>query len=70
MTVQYAVPEARDVALHLYDVLGRRVKMIADSKEQGRKEVRLDVSDLTSGMYFLRLQTGRTVKTQRLTIVK
>jgi hypothetical protein len=69
VTVQYAVPETRDVALHLYDVLGRRVKTIADSKEQGRKEVRLDVSDLTSGMYFLRLQTGRTVKTQRLTVV-
>ena len=68
VTVQYALPESQAVSLRLYDVLGRQVRTVANSEQQGRQEARLDVSDLTSGIYFLRLQADRTVKTQRLIV--
>ena len=70
VTVQYAVPESQPVSLRLYDVLGRQVRTLVESNRQGRQEVQLDVSGLTSGLYFLRLQAGRTVRTQRLTVTR
>ncbi|MFB6274215.1 MAG: alpha-amylase family glycosyl hydrolase [Salinibacter sp.] len=70
VTVQYALPEARTATLRLYDMLGRRVKSVAQSKQQGRRRVTLDVSGLTSGVYFLRLTVGETIRTQKLTVVQ
>ncbi len=69
-TVQYAVPSRQDVTVALFDVLGRRVRTLAQTKREGRHEQPLDVSDLSSGVYILRLQGEGGVDTQRLTVVK
>lgn len=70
-TIRFAVPEGRDTSLHLYDVLGRQVRTIVQGEAQGRKELQVDLSNLSSGTYYLRLSTtnGQT-KTQRLTILR
>ncbi len=73
VTVRYAVPEGSEsgtVTLRLYDVLGRQVQSVPAPAGAGRHEVRLAVDDLTSGVYFLRLQAGDTVQTRRLTVVR
>ena len=70
VTVQYALPDAQAATLRLYNVLGRRVKTIDRPNQQGRQTVRLNVSDLTSGTYFLRLTAGETTRTRRLTVVR
>jgi pullulanase/glycogen debranching enzyme len=70
VTVQYALPKKQSATLRLYDVLGRRVETVAQSTQQGRRQVTLDVSGLTSGVYFLRLTAGDATRTQRLTIVR
>jgi hypothetical protein len=69
-TLRYALPEARDVTLRLYDMLGREVQTIVNAKKDGRHKTILNVSDLPSGTYFLRLQAGGTTKTQKLTVVR
>jgi len=70
--VRFAVPEAVEgvVTLRLYDLLGRQVQTVRAAAEAGRHEQRLDVSGLPSGVYFLRLRAGATVKTQRMTVVR
>ena len=70
-TVRYAVPERQTVRIALYDVLGRRVQTVVDDEAKGRTKHTLDVSDLASGSYFLRMQTdsGYT-ETQRITVVR
>jgi hypothetical protein len=40
------------------------------SAEAGRHETHLDARGLPSGIYFLRLQVGPTLKTQKLTVVQ
>jgi len=70
VTVRYALPQRREVTLRVYDVLGRRVKTLASSREKGRQTKQVDVSDLSSGIYFLRLRAGGTVRTGRFTVVK
>jgi len=69
-TVQFAVPDAQDVRLALYDVLGRQVQIVSEGEIQGRRELQVDLSDLPSGAYFLRLRTSGVTKTQRLTVVR
>ena len=69
-TVQFAVPERQRVTLRLYDALGRRVQTLVDGARNGRQQVRLHTTDLSSGVYFLRLQAGGSVQTQRVTVVK
>jgi CSLREA domain-containing protein len=72
VTVRYAVPEARAGmgALRLYDVLGQQVRTVSSAAKAGRHETQLNVDDLTSGVYFLRLHVGGTVETQRFTVVQ
>jgi 5-hydroxyisourate hydrolase-like protein (transthyretin family) len=72
-TVPFAVPEGTDaeaVRMRLYDVLGRRVRTVRATAEPGRHEVRLETGDLASGVYFLRLRAGETIRTRKVTIVR
>jgi len=70
-TVRYAVPNRQDVRIDLYDLLGRRIRTVVDTKTEGRTEAQLDVSRLASGTYFLRMQTeAGPVDTQRVTVVR
>jgi subtilisin family serine protease len=69
-TVRFAVPERQEATLQMYDVLGRRVRTAQKGKAEGRRELRLDLSGLSSGTYFLRLETGGQTETQQLTVVK
>ena len=69
-TVRFAVPEQQDVSLQLYDVLGRQVRTVQQGDIQGRQELRVDVSGLPSGTYFLRLTTDGQTRTQKLTITR
>ena len=74
VTVRFAIPEApqnRDaVALHLYDLLGRRVITVAPQVGLGRHQLQLSVDDLASGTYVLRLVAGEDAATRRLTVVR
>ncbi|PEN07111.1 hypothetical protein CRI93_08225 [Longimonas halophila] len=69
-TVRFATPERQDVRIALYDLLGRRVQTVVDTNAAGRTEAQLDVSDLASGTYFVRMQTDGFTDTQRLTVVR
>lgn len=70
-TVRYELPEATEVHIALYDVLGRRVATPVDGrKDAGRAQVRLRTQHLPSGTYVLRLQASEQTRTQQLTVVK
>ena len=69
-TVQFAVPGQQKVALKLYDVMGREVRTLARGPQEGRTEMQVGLSDLSSGIYFLRLRAGGTTKTQKMTVVR
>ena len=58
------------VALRLYDALGRQVRSARPDVRTGRHVQSLDLSGLSSGAYFLRLTVGDQMDTQRLTVVR
>ena len=63
-TIKYALPQAADVALTVYNVLGQPVRtLVAEHQSAGRYVVEWDATNnsghsLSSGMYFYRLEAG------------
>ncbi len=63
-TLQYALPQAADVALTVYNVLGQPVRtLVAERQNAGRYVVEWDATNdqghrLSAGLYFYRLQAG------------
>jgi len=70
-TIEYTLTEPTDVRITVYDVLGRRVAVLADGrKEAGRHKLQLDGGRLASGVYFGRLKTEDQTRTQKITVVR
>ena len=74
-TIRFALPEAADVRLIVYDVMGREVARLVDSKKAaGYHRVRFDGARLASGLYLYRLvakgEAGAFSKTGRMVLVK
>jgi len=69
--LRYTLAEDAPVLLQVYDLLGRRVATLVDAEQSvGRYEVAMDGRQLTSGAYFVRLQAGAQVQTQRIAVVR
>ncbi len=61
-TIKYQIPKDGMVKLVLFDVLGREVKMLVNNfQPAGAYSVRLDASDLSSGVYFYKLSVSSSV---------
>lgn len=59
------------VTVKVYDVLGREVRtLLSENLSAGSYEVTFDGSDLASGVYFYRLQSGEFVQTRRLVLLR
>ena len=54
--IPFSLPEQSHVRLEVYDILGRRVTVLADwTFETGRHETSWDASQVTSGLYIVRM---------------
>ncbi|MDP2207860.1 MAG: T9SS type A sorting domain-containing protein [Bacteroidota bacterium] len=58
-TIKYALPQASQVNLSVFNTLGQRVALLVDGKQEaGYHEMNLDASGFTSGVYFYRLSVS------------
>lgn len=70
-TLRYELPEATDIRIGMYDLLGRRVARLADHlAPAGRYEAQVSTRHLAPGTYFVQIRAHGTVHTQRLTVVR
>ena len=79
-TIKYNIPnpsadgekrETKNVKLLVYDVLGEIVETLVNEKQKpGSYEMKWDGSELTSGIYFYRLQVGDYVETKKMILLK
>ncbi len=70
-TVTYRLGEAGDVRLAVYDVLGRRVAVLADEPQAaGAHRARFEASGLASGVYLVVLEAGGERHARKLLLLR
>lgn len=70
-TIQYILPQAGMVKLTLYNILGQEIRtLVNEMKEAGTHTINIDASDLNSGMYIYKIESGSFVQTRKMTLVK
>lgn len=59
------------VSLKVYDILGNEVaNLVNEVKEQGAYTVNFDASQLSSGIYFYRIQAGSFIETEKMILLR
>jgi hypothetical protein len=71
-TLNVAVREAQTVRVELFDLLGRRVRVAFDREiaASDTRSIPIQTSNLSSGMYFLRIIGEQFTETRRVTVVR
>ena len=70
-TLRVSLPQAADMSIAVYDLMGRRVATVVRGYvQEGRMAFPLNVDALASGTYFVRMVAGSAVRTQRLVVVR
>ncbi|MDK9699775.1 MAG: T9SS type A sorting domain-containing protein [bacterium] len=70
-TIEYTIPKTGKVDLKVFDVSGREVATLVNFHQNpGSYQVKFDGTTLATGTYFLRMQAGEFVKTQKMVLLK
>jgi hypothetical protein len=70
-TIQYSLPKQSLVSIDIFDILGRKVEMLAEGiKPAGEHQAIWDASGRSSGIYFFRIRAGDMVETKRMVLIK
>lgn len=71
LKIRFNSPDERKVTIKLYDVTGRLVKNLFDDKAQiGINEILLSSRNLSSGIYFVKIETKSYSKTERIIFLR
>ncbi len=69
--VKFSIPSAQDVKVSVYDLTGREIMTLANNTyKAGYHTVTFNAADLSSGIYFVKLQTSNKVITKPVTLLK
>lgn len=69
--IRFQIPERSNIKLTIYNILGEQIKTLLDEeKDRGSYEVTFDAGNLSSGIYFCRMQAGNYVSVIKMLLVK
>ena len=69
--ITYEIAKSSNVKLTIFDVLGREVAVLLNTKQQpGTYEVVWDAVNFPSGVYFYKIQTDYYASTRKMTLLK
>jgi photosystem II stability/assembly factor-like uncharacterized protein len=70
-TIAFDLSLPANVRIILYDILGRRVRVLYEGfKSAGMNKIVFDAGDLSSGVYFYELEAGIISRTKKMVILK
>ncbi|MEZ4699439.1 MAG: pre-peptidase C-terminal domain-containing protein [Rhodothermales bacterium] len=70
-TIEYQMPDASQVTLEVFNLLGQRVATLVDGLQAaGQYSVQFDASGLSSGMYLYRIKAGNYVSVRKMLLLK
>jgi hypothetical protein len=70
-TISYSLPSDAKVKLRIFNSLGEEVKVLVDGeKSAGVHKINFTAPNLPSGIYFYRLESGNSVETKKMMLMK
>ena len=70
-SLQYSVGSLQFVTLKVYDILGNEVAILVnEEKPAGYYEIEFDASNLTSGIYYYRINAGNFSEIKKMILLK
>ena len=70
-TIKYSIPEASFTSIKIYNELGKEVStLVNETKSAGTYEVEFNASNLSSGVYYYKLQAGSFTETKKMILAK
>jgi flagellar hook assembly protein FlgD len=70
-TIKYQLRNASDVQISIYEISGNLVKtLVNDYKTSGYYQVIWDASDLSSGVYFYKINAGSFYDVKKCILIK
>jgi hypothetical protein len=70
-TINYSIPEAGNVEMKVYDILGNEVAtLVNEAKAPGNYSAVFDASTFASGIYIYTLRANNFVQTKKMILVK
>ncbi|MBK7377948.1 MAG: M4 family metallopeptidase [Ignavibacteriales bacterium] len=69
--ITYSIPHKSFVTIKVYDPLGSLVtELVQEEKEAGKYDLDFNASDLSSGVYFYRIEAGSFNKTNKMILMR
>ncbi len=69
--ISFAIPVAGNTTLAIYNILGQKVATLVNEKlSAGSYKYQFDASNLTSGIYFYKLQSSNYSQIRKMTLLK
>ncbi len=78
-TIQYSIPvgtthelpHQQHVLLRIYNILGKEVATLVNQKQKpGKYLINFNATNLSSGIYFYKLQSGKYIQTKKMLLLK
>ena len=70
-TISFEIPTASHVRLAIFDILGRKVKVLLDRKmSAGKHQVKLEANNLPSGLLVYRLQADNFCAAKKMLLIQ
>jgi hypothetical protein len=70
--IRFDIPQTERVTLRVYNVLGKEVMTLinAEMRNAGRYNVSFNASELSSGIYFYKLEAGKNISVRKMILLK
>jgi len=69
--ISYTIPERSNVSLKIFNLLGSEVaSLVNEEKSAGTYEIEFNAANLSSGIYFYRIQAGAFVETKKMILLR
>ncbi len=70
-TIKYSILQRSRVTIAIYNLIGKEVKeLVNGEKSAGEYEVTFDGTNLSSGIYFVRMKSANLTRTKKLVLLK
>jgi PKD repeat protein len=69
--IRYSIPKPEFVSLKVYDVLGNEIKtLVSEYQNQNNYTITFNAGNLSTGIYFYKLQAGNYIEARKMLLIK